>query len=245
VINVPVGSTITNTDLTITPTESQQTINTPSGYTGIGTVTVNAIPNDYVGSLIAQRDDSDITISANTINVPRGYYDDAATVTVTAVSRATPGISVNSSGLISATVTQAAGYVSAGTNTTTSQLTVQAGKTVTPTSTAQTAVASGRYTTGTITVAAVPVDTNNTFTTNGTKTPASGKWFSSVVIDVPVGPAINNQDKTITPTETAQTVSADSGYTGLGTVTVNAISSTYIGSGIAQYNGMSGINNST
>ena len=172
---MPVGSTITNSEITVTPTESQQTITTPSGYTGIGTVTVNAIPSDYVGSVIAQRGDSDVTITGSTINVPRGYYDDAVTVTVASVAKATPAITVNSSGLISATVTQGTGYVSGGTTTTTSQLTVQAGKTVTPTAAAQTAVASGRYTTGTITVAAVPTDTNNTFTTNGTKTPASGK----------------------------------------------------------------------
>jgi hypothetical protein len=64
--------------------------------------------------------------------------------------------------------------VSAGTKTGTAQLTVQAGKTVTPSATSQIAVSSYRWTTGTITVAAVPTDTNNTFSANGTYTPTLG-----------------------------------------------------------------------
>jgi hypothetical protein len=77
-------------------------------------------------------------------------------ITVSAMptaTQATPSVSVDSAGLITATATQTAGYVSAGTKSGTKQLTVQAAKTVTPTTSNQTAVASGRYTTGAITVA--------------------------------------------------------------------------------------------
>ena len=42
------------------------------------------------------------------------------------------------------------------------------------------------------------------------------------------------QDKTVSPTETEQTVSPDSGYDALNSVTVEAISSSYVGSGIAR-----------
>ena len=69
------------------------------------------------------------------------------------VAQATPGISVSSSGLITASVTQSGGIVTAGTKSATKQLTTQAAKTVTPGISAQTAVSSGVYTTGAVTVA--------------------------------------------------------------------------------------------
>lgn len=78
------------------------------------------------------------------------------TGTMASVVQATPSISVSTSGLITASATQSAGRVAAGTKSATKQLTTQAGKTVTPGRTQQTAVASGRYTTGTVYVAGDP-----------------------------------------------------------------------------------------
>lgn len=42
------------------------------------------------------------------------------------------------------------------------------------------------------------------------------------------------QTKTATPSENAQTISPDSGYDGLSSVTVNAVSRTYVGSGVTK-----------
>jgi hypothetical protein len=111
---------------------------------------------NVVTGTIPTKTSSDLKASGATITVPSGYYATQATKSVATATQATPSVSVNSSGLITASATQTAGYVSAGTKSGTKQLTTQAAKTITPTKSSQTAVASGRYTTGAVTVAAIP-----------------------------------------------------------------------------------------
>ena len=82
-------------------------------------------------------------------------YDGLSKVNVEAMSiatQATPSVSIDSSGLITATATQTAGYVEAGTKSATKQLAFQAAKTIIPTTTSQIAVSSGYYTGGVVTV---------------------------------------------------------------------------------------------
>lgn len=138
---------------------------------------------------------------------------------------ATPSISVSFTGQITATNTQAAGYTAGATKTATKQLSVQAAKTVTPTTSEQTAVVSGVYTTGAVKVGAISTETKS-ITSNGTYTPTDGKYFSSVTVNVPSsgGATPSLQSKTVTPTTSKQTITADNGYDGLSSVTVNAIS---------------------
>lgn len=140
---------------TVTPTEAQQTAVASGKYT-TGDVVVAAVPTTYVGSGVARKSSSDLTADGATVNVPAGYYENAASKSVATTTQATPSISVNSTGLITASATQSAGYVSAGTKTATQQLTIQPPTTITPSSLAQTAVPQGRYTTGAVTVAEIP-----------------------------------------------------------------------------------------
>ena len=95
---------------------------------------------------------------------------------------------------------------------------------MTPTTSEQTAVVSGVYTTGAVKVGAISTETKS-ITSNGTYTPTDGKYFSSVTVNVPSsgGATLSLQSKTITPTTSKQTITADNGYDGLSSVTVNAI----------------------
>lgn len=106
--------------------------------------------------------------------------------------QATPSISVSSAGLITASATQTAGYVSAGTKNATQQLTTKGATTITPSKSEQTAVAAGIYTTGTIKVAPyTPNNTALTATDNGTYTPTGYDGFSSVIVAIPNGDEVS------------------------------------------------------
>lgn len=104
-----------------------------------------------VTGTIATKTASNLSASGATVTVPAGYYASQATKSVSTATQATPSISVSSAGLITASATQTAGYVSAGTKSATSQMTVQAAQTITP-GTSDKTIASGRYLTGTQTV---------------------------------------------------------------------------------------------
>lgn len=113
---------------------------------------IDQFGNPLTGT-IATKTQTDLSVSGSSIIVPAGYYASQTSKSVATATQATPSISVSSSGLITASATQSAGYVSSGTKRATKQLTTQSGKTITPSRTQQTAVSSGRYTTGTVYVA--------------------------------------------------------------------------------------------
>lgn len=104
-----------------------------------------------VTGTIPSKSGTDLTASGATVTVPAGYYAAQASKSVATATQATPSIAVDSGGKITASATQAAGYVAAGTKTGTMQLTVQAAKTWTPGTSDQT-LASGKYLTGAQTI---------------------------------------------------------------------------------------------
>lgn len=156
--------------------------------------------------------------AAQTITPTSGKVLSSVTVAaMPTATQATPDISVSTAGLITASATQSAGYVAAGTKSATKQLTTQAAKTVTPSASSQTAVASGVYTTGAVTVAAVATETKSVTPTTSaqTVTPTSGKFLSSVSVG-----AISTETKTVTAGTAATSVTPTSGKY-LTKVTVN------------------------
>ena len=232
-INVPVGSTINNQNISITPTESKQTFTATGSYTGLGTVTVGAISSTYVGSGVERNP---------------YFYNEANMISAPTKSSA----SVNSSGLVTITTSartlnwkvepMTAGYVVPSTSYTlepisetssnyTYQLPTHSDATIIPSEETQTLSTSGKYLLGDITVEAIQTE-SKTAVSNGDVYPTTGKYLTKVTVAVPSD--IHNQNKEITPTESAQTVTADVGYSGLGTVTVKAISDMYVGSAITR-----------
>ena len=271
----------------VIPSESSITVVPDVGYDGLSQVSVDAISSNYIGSGVARKSAADVTVSGPTVTAPAGYYGTQVAKTVSAGAASvpattintTPSISVSAAGLISVSVSSssnispsiASGYISSGTSgkitvsgSASNQLSVQAGKTVTPSTSEQTAVASGKYTTGVIKVAAIPSkykDTTNanavasnvlidkifinstgevtgTMVNNGAITKVLDATTGNQSYTVPTGYHngsgtinITLEEKTITPSESVQTATPSAAKV-LSKVTVNAISSNYVGSNI-------------
>lgn len=180
-----VGSGVTKQEAkTVSPTESEQTAVASGVYT-TGAVKVGAISTTYVGSGVTKRSSTDLTSSGATVTVPAGYYASQATKSISSGSIVLNTITVSTSGLITASGTTTAGYVSNNPTNKTLQLTTKAGTTITPSNSQQTAISSGTYATGNIVVSAVPTETK-TVSENGTVTPTSGKYLSSVTVNIPI-----------------------------------------------------------
>ena len=211
IITTPIPQTINNQNKSVTPSETTQYITADQGYTGLGTVSVGAIASDYVGSGITRRSSSDLTASGATITAPSGYYANSASK------------SVSSMALPSATSASSSGTRKADIFPSTS------GTTYLNIPTGYNATAQNYR------IRALQIGSNKSITANGTYVAEDDDLdgFGQVTVNVPTS-SVNNQNKSVTPTESQQSVTADAGYTGLGTVTVGAISSTYVGSSVPQ-----------
>ena len=194
----------TKSATTINPTESEQTAVAANVYT-LGIIKVGAISSTYIGSDIAQRDETDLTVSGATVTIPAGYYEEQETKSVASGSAGTPSASKsavsNHSISVTPSVTNTTGYITGGTKTGTA-VTISASELVS----------------GTMSISS-----------NGTGIDVAN--YESVDVSVSA-PAPKLQSKTATPSELIQTIMADTGYDGLDEVEIGAISSTYIGSDI-------------
>lgn len=261
-VNVNVPDPVINLQSkSVTPSETSQTVTADGTYDALEQVTVDAIPSDYIGSSVSRKTAQTYTPGSLQQVISAGQYLDGnqiispvptETKSITSNGTYTPSegnyfksvtVSVNptlQSKSVTPTesaqdITSDAGYdalskVSVGAISSTyvgTGVTRKAAASYIPGDTAQT-IAADQYLTGIQTIQAVPTETKSV-TSNGTYTATTGKYISSFVVAVP---APSLQSKTVTPTESQQTISADSGYDGLQNVIVNAISSSYIGSAV-------------
>lgn len=151
---------------------------------------------------------SKVTVNA----IPSNYIIPSGTLTITSVGErdvsAYESVNVN----IPAPVVQA--------------------RTVTPTTTNQVVEPQTGYQyLSSVTVNAIQTQTK-TVTSNGTYSPDNGKFFSSFTVNVPIGDTINSEEITINPSETEQVITPSNGHNAIVQVTVNPVSSTYVGSEI-------------
>ncbi len=239
---------------TITPTESSQTAVAAGKYT-TGAVTVAAIPSNYVGSGIDQRDDTDLTVSGATVTVPAGYYASQETKSVANGTEGTPtvtkGTVSNHAISVTPSVTNTAGYINGGTNTGTAvsvtaselvsgTLTIDSSGTKDVTNYASASVAAGTATApSSISGSAATVSTGtNTLTLTKTVsvTPnisTAGYISSGTAGNSSVSLTANVTTKaaaTITPGTTNQTIAAGTYLTGTQTISgdANLVSSNII-----------------
>ncbi len=118
------GANLMHGSKNVTPSETAYSgTETPStGYDGFDqfTVSVEAIPDDYIGSAIDRRSSSDLTASGATVAVPAGFYENAASKSVASGTEGTPsatkGAVTDHAVEITPSVTNTEGHINGGTH---------------------------------------------------------------------------------------------------------------------------------
>lgn len=223
---VPSG-TSTQSNKTVSPTESQQVVTPDTGYNNLAQVTVNAISSTYIGTGIARKSSTDLTASGATVTVPAGYYENQATKSVSTMTLPTSTSASATSGYTSkATISRSTsdqyinippGYNSAGGYY---KVSAVANGTVTAPSSISGSSATVSTGTNTLTLTKTVSVTPNVTTAGYISSGTAGNSSVSLTASVTTKAAA-----TITPTKSTQTIASGTYLTG--TQTIAAIPAAY------------------
>jgi len=208
---------------TVTPSESQQSVSADSDYEGLRTVTVNAISSTYVGSGIARKSSTDLTVSGATITAPAGYYNAAASKSVSSMTLPTSAASSATSGYTSkATIgrSTAAQYINIppGYNSTGAYYVISAVANGSATAPASISGTAASVSTGTNTLTLTKtVSVTPTVSAGYVSAGTAGNSSVSLTASVTTKAAA-----TITPTTTNQTIASGTYLTGTQTIAGDA-----------------------
>lgn len=180
----------------ISPSASIQTVTADSGYDGLSSVTVEAIPSTYIGNNVTRKSASTYTPTESEQVISAGQYLDGAQ-TISAIPST---------------------YVGSG-------VTTKGATTVTPSTSAQTAVSAGTYVTGNITVDAMPTGALGTPIVNASTGVVTASVATSGYLDISAIKTLQLTTKssaTITPGTMDQTIAAGQYLTGTQTISGDA-----------------------
>ena len=221
------SSTNTQSNKTVSPTESQQVVTPDTGYDNLAQVTVNAISSTYVGTGVARKSSSDLTASGATVTVPAGYYENQASKSVSTMTLPTSASGSATSGYTSkATISRSTsdqyinippGYNSAGGYY---KVNAVANGTVTAPSSISGSSATVSTGTNTLTLTKTVSVTPNVTTAGYISSGTAGNSSVSLTASVTTKGAA-----TITPTKSTQSIASGTYLTG--TQTIAAIPAAY------------------
>ena len=213
----------------INPSTSSQTIEADSGYDGLSSVQINAmpaltLPTSAAGSATSGYI-SKATISRSTsdqyINIGTGYNSAGAYYKINAVANGTEGTPTATKGTVSnnsisitPSVTNTGGYISGSTKTGTA-VTVRASELVSGNKAITengTNIDVTNYATVSVNVASNAIISDTLDSHGGT------------IRTITTGQTLNLQSKSVIPTSSQQTITPDTGYNGLSEVIVEASS---------------------
>ena len=209
---------VNNTELTVNPSTEEQIITPAGNYTGFDEVTVNPVTNEIDENITANNIKDGVTILGVTGEVVELNADSLSVTPTTSAQTITPTSPINGFNEVN---------VSAVTSSIDSNIiagNIKSGVTILGVS-------------GTVTE--LNGETKSVSLTNSagqTFTPTSPK---NAITSITVTP--NNQARTVTPTTSQQSLTVNTGYSGNGTITVNAVTSD-IDSDIKATNIKSGVN---